>query len=117
MHGRSCIGSIHHTFTRHDRKYWIFSIQGRDAEYLYYSHQSRPLRSLVFGKDFLSRLPTLMEKEDLCIECGLGLSIAGGVALDDGDLLAWNCSVEEANQILSGLAEKLGDDGQWIESF
>jgi hypothetical protein len=69
------------------------------------------------GNNFLGRLPELMKTEDLCIECGLGLSVAGGVALDNGDLIAWNCTVEEANRILGWLKKKLGEDGQWIVLF
>jgi len=70
------------------------------------------------GNNFQKQLPALMENKDLCIECGLGLSVAGGVALDDGDLIAWHCTIEDANRILSALRQTLGDDdGQWIEPF
>jgi hypothetical protein len=71
----------------------------------------------MFGNNFIAQLLQLMEKEDLCIGCGLGFSVKGGVALDNGDLIAWNCKAEEANQIRGGLKEKLGEDGQWIEVF
>jgi hypothetical protein len=111
------IGKIHRVFARHDRQYCIFSVTARDKEFLYYSHTSRPLRSLMFGRDFLGQLPRLMENEDLCIECGLGLSVAGGVALDSGDCVAWHCSIAEANRVLAGLRERLGDQGKWIELF
>jgi hypothetical protein len=109
--------AIHTTFTRHERRYCLFSVARRGGEFLYYSHASRPLRSLMFGRNFLGQLPSLMEKEDLCIECGLGLSVDGGVALDNGDLIAWHCTVEEANRILARLKEIPGEDGQWIELF
>ena len=111
------IEAIHQTFSRHDRQYCIFSVTGRNEEFLYYSHISRPLRSLMFGRNFLDQLPPLMEKEDLCIECGLGLSVTGGVALDNGDRIAWHCSVEEANLVLKGLKKRLGVEGRWIELF
>ena len=53
-----------------------------------------------------------MEDGDVCIECGLGLSVIGGVALDNGDCVAWNYTVEEqANQVLTGLREHLGEEG------
>lgn len=107
----------HQIFLRHDRKYCIFPVTGRDEEFLYYSHMSRPLRSLMFGRNFLDQLPGLMEREELCIECGLGLSVKGGVALDTGDLIAWHCTVEEANRILIALKQKLGEEGRWIEPF
>lgn len=113
----SDITEIHKAFTRHDRKYLFFSVSGRDEDFLYYSHMSRPLRSLMFGRNFLSQMPHLMENEDLCIECGLGLSIAGGIALDNGDLIEWHYSVETANQVLIDLREMLGDEGHWIELF
>jgi hypothetical protein len=108
---------IHQTFSRHDRQYCVFSIAGRKEEFLYYSHISRPLRSLIFGRNFLGQLPRLMEKEDLCIECGLGVSVAGGVALDGGDYIAWHCTLVEANRVLAALREKLGEGGQWIALF
>jgi len=111
------IEKIHHIFVRHDRNYCIFSVTGRDEKFLYYSHRSRPLRSLIFGRDFVDRLPQLMKNEELCIECGLGLSIAGGVALDNGDCVEWHYTVEEANRVLTGLRGSLGDDGYWIELF
>lgn len=111
------IMTVHNQFTRHERRYCIFSITGRDEEYLYYSHMDRPLRSLMFGRDFLTKLPGLMKEEDLCIECGMGLSIKGGVALDAGDLLAWHCTVDNVNTVLTMLKEKLGEEGYWIELF
>ncbi|MDD1702721.1 MAG: hypothetical protein LUQ31_07060 [Methanoregula sp.] len=112
------IREVHDIFLRHDRKYCIFSVSGSDNDYLYYSHVARPLRSLMFGKDFSLRMQALVrENEDLCIECGLGLSITGGVALDNGDLVAWNCEVEDANRILAGLKRYLGTQGEWIAVF
>jgi len=72
----------------------------------------------MFGKDFREHIPVLIsEKSDLCIECGLGLKVAGGVALDNGDLIAWNCSIEEANRILEGLIRIMGANGDWIVPF
>lgn len=110
------VRTIHRSFTRHERNYCIFSVEGHDNDYLFYSHTSRPLCSLMYGVDFPGQLPDLMEK-DVCIECGLGLSIKGGVALDDGDLIAWNMSVHEANLILSALKQKTGNEGKWIALF
>ncbi|MDO9550230.1 MAG: hypothetical protein Q7J03_04595 [Methanoregula sp.] len=117
MSPRPVIQHIYPVFSRHDRRYCVFSVNGRDEEYLYYSHISRPLRSLMYGRDFVSHLPRLRENEDLCIECGLGLLMAGGVALDKGECIAWHCSVEEANLVLTGLKERMGEEGQWIELF
>ena len=111
------IGKIHSIFVRHDRNYYIFSVTGRDKMFLYYSHRSRPHRALVFGRDFVGKLPPLMKNEELCIECGLGLSVAGGVALDGGDCMAWHCSIEEANRVLLKLKDVLGEQGRWIELF
>lgn len=111
------IGTIHHSFSRHDRNYCIFSVSGSDYEFLYYSHVSRPLSSLMVGRNFHLKLPQLMENKSLCIECGMGLSVTGGVALDDGDLIAWHCSPDEANRVLTALIQKMGNDGRWIELF
>jgi len=111
------IRSVLTTFFRHDRFYALFSITGSETEYLYYSHILRPLRSLICGRSFSGQLPDLLMKEDLCIECGLGLSVTGGVALDNDDLLAWNSTVGEANAILSALKDRLGEEGRWIIFF
>jgi hypothetical protein len=111
------IKAVHQTFSRHDRQYCIFSVAGTDEEFLYYSHMSRPLRSLISGRGFAGMVPRLMENEDLCIEFGLGVSVAGGIALDNGDFIAWHCSVKEANRMLAVLRERLGAEGQWIELF
>jgi hypothetical protein len=72
---------------------------------------------LFFGKDFMEKISDLLENRDLCIECGLGLSVAGGVALDGGDCVAWHCSIAEANRVLAPLKEILRDEGRWIELF
>ena len=111
------IPSVHQMFLRHDRKYCIFPVTGRDDDFLFYSHTSQPHRSLMFGRNFLDLLPGLMEREELCIECGLGLSVKGGVALDTRALIAWHCTVEEANRILIALKQKLGEEECWIEPF
>jgi hypothetical protein len=111
------VSSIISTFTRHDRWYCIFSIAGKTEEFLYYTHRDKPLRSLMFGDHFVDQVPGLMKKEDLCIECGLGLSVKGGVALDDGDLIAWHCTVDEVNAILMALKEILGEEGKQISLF
>jgi hypothetical protein len=74
MHQSVTIGKIHTVFARHDRQYCIFSIAGKDEEYLYYPHGSLQLYSLMFGRDFLGHLPQLMKNEGPYIECGLGLS-------------------------------------------
>lgn len=105
------------TFTRHDRWYCIFSVSGRNEEFLYYTHRDKPLRSLMFGDDFFGKVPGLMKNDDLCIECGLGLSVKGGVALDDGDLIAWHCTVDEANAIVRALKNTLGEEGKHIALF
>ena len=108
---------IHSLFDRHERRYCFFSLQGDDNTFLYFSHREKPLYSIVYGRSFLETLPGLLENDNLCIECGLGLSVAGGVALDSGDCAAWNCTVEQANLVLTGLKEHLGETGRWIELF
>lgn len=111
------IEKIHSIFVRHDRNYCIFSVTGNVDEFLYYSHRSHPLRSLMFGRDFVVNLPQLMKNEELCIECELGLSIAGGVALDSGDCVEWHYTIAEANRMLLKLKDVLGEQGRWIELF
>jgi hypothetical protein len=71
----------------------------------------------VFGRDFVGQIPQLIKNEELCIECGLGLSVAGGVVLDRGDCTEWHYSVAEANLLLSELMKRLGEQGRWIELF
>jgi hypothetical protein len=69
----------------------------------------------MFGRDFVVNLPQLMKNEELCIECELGLSIAGGVALDSGDCVEWHYTIAEANRMLLKLKDVLGEQGRWIE--
>lgn len=51
------IRSVQTTFFRHDRWYCIFSVAGRDEEFLYYAHTSLTMRSLMSGEDFLASCP------------------------------------------------------------
>ena len=111
------IQTIHQTFSCHGRQFCIFPVAGRNEEFLYYSHTSHPLRSLMFGRIFTGQVLRLMETEELCIGCGLGVSVAGGIALENRDCIAWHCSVMEANRKLTGLKDRLGAEGQWIELF
>ncbi len=111
------IRKIHKAFTRHDRTYCIFSVNNSADTFIYFSHISLPLRSVFFGKDFLERIPDLLKNNDLCIECGLGTSIKGGVSLDGEDCIAFNYSVRDANRIISCLKDYLGNEGSWIELF
>jgi hypothetical protein len=111
------IREVYRIFSRNNRWYCLFSVTGRTEEFLYYTHDARELRSLMFGNDFRARLPHLMENEELCIECGLGLAVMGGIALDNGDCIAWNCETNEANGILTRLKAKLGDAGGRVRIF
>jgi hypothetical protein len=111
------IEKIYSIFVRHDRNYCIFSVHNSADTYVYFSHLSQPLRSFIFGKDFLEKIPELLENRDLCIECGLGLSVAGGVALDSRDCVEWHYTIAEANRVLLKLKNVLGEQGIWIELF
>jgi hypothetical protein len=111
------IGKIQSVFRRHERQYCFFTITGRDEDFLYYTHTSCPLRSLVFGRDFVGQIPQLIKDEEQFIECGLGLLVEGGVALDSEDFVAWHYSIAEANRVLTGLRGRLGEEGQWIRLF
>lgn len=114
--GRTII--LHRRFFRHDRDYCIFSIEGKPYEFLYFSHREKDLRSLFYGSGFLDTIPQIeQEKPDLCIECGLGTRIKGGVSLDEGDIVSWHCSSKKANGILLALCNILGDDEGWIRTF
>jgi len=117
MTSKPLVTTIHAAFFRHERRYCLFAVSGRKKEFLYFSHTTRPLRSLMAGNDLATRLPELLENRELCIECGLGLSITGGAALDDGGLVAWGCTIEDANALLESLKDRLGEDGKWIELF
>ena len=71
----------------------------------------------MFGNDFLGQMAGLREVKDTCIECALGRSVKGGVALDNGDLVSWHCTIEDTNSILTALKNHPGAEGQWIELF
>jgi hypothetical protein len=94
-------------FSRHDRDYWIFSLQRSSLTFLYFSHHSQPIRALFFGHDIQKAIPRLLQNESTRIECGLGTEILGGVALDGSNCVALNCSKEHANTIIHYLQEKV----------
>ena len=108
---------IHSFFDRHERRYCFFSLKGDENTFLYFSHKEKPLYSLVYGRDFLKSLPRLLENDSLCIECGLGLAIAGGIALDGNEAVDYGCSAEVANRTLHNLREQMGPEGSWIRFF
>lgn len=114
---RPAVSSVNARFVRHHKQYCFFSVAGRTEDFVYFSHPEEPLRSFMFGTGLRDQLPELMKREELCIECSLGLSIDGGVVLDGSDLRAWHTTVDEANAILAALKERLGEDGQWIRLF
>lgn len=95
-------------FFRHDRNYWIFSLTDNPYTFLYFSHTKRDLRSLFYGTGFLDEIPRLQEKPDLCIECGLGTRIRGGVSLDSGEVAAFHCNRKSANRLIGKLRERSG---------
>lgn len=99
------------TFHRHDRRYCVFRPEGREEEFLYSSPGSRPLRSLVSGRDLTRPVSGLMQDEALCIECGLGGLGGGGVSPDGGDRIVWHFSLDEANRLLTALRERMGEEG------
>lgn len=108
---------IHSLFDRHERRYCFFSLEGDDNTFLYFSHKEKPLYSLVYGNNLLLKLPGLLENDTLCIECGLGLAIAGGIALDGNEVVDHGCSADVANRALHLLREQMGNEGSWIRLF
>jgi hypothetical protein len=104
-------------FSHNDREYCIFSLQDTPDMYLYFSHRERPLRALFFGKDFRDEITRLAQQSDICIECGLGTRIHGGISLDGADSVSMNISLEEANVIITLLKNRLNPGGEWIAPF
>jgi hypothetical protein len=111
------IGTVYETFSRDERNYCIFSLADSSRTFIYFSHASRPLRSLFYGNGLLERVKALPEKSGICLECSLGTALTGGVSMDGKDCVAFNCSVDNANQILGSLKEHLGIECSWIEEF
>jgi hypothetical protein len=101
-------------FFRHDRNYWIFSLTGNPYMFLYFSHTRKDLRSLFYGTGFLDKIPRLKEKPDLCIECGLGTRIRGGVSLDNGEVVTFHCNRDSANRLIGKLRKSSGSPELWI---
>jgi hypothetical protein len=104
-------------FSHNDREYCVFSLRDTPYTYLYFSHRERPLRALFFGKDFRDEITQLVQQSDLCIECGLGTRIRGGISLDGADSVSMNISLEEANVIITLLHNRLNTGGEWIVPF
>lgn len=110
--------SILRRFARHEREYWVFTLGNGPEEFLYFSHRTCDLRSLLYGSGFFEEILRIEEeKPHLCIECGLGTRIRGGVSLDGGEIVVWNCSVPSANEILKDLREKCGNDERRMKGF
>ncbi len=95
-------------FTRHDREYWIFSVQGNPHTFLYFSHRKKDLRALFYGNSFTDEIPRIEQDAGLCIECGLGTRIRGGVSLDGGEVVAFNCERGAANRLVGRLRKISG---------
>lgn len=105
-------------FTRHGRRYYLFSVQGDPASYLYFCRiEGVPLRSLIYGNGFLPAIIELVQDEKTCIECGLGTRIQGGVSLDGDMLVEYNMTIDQANLFLLGLRKLMPEDESFFIPF
>jgi hypothetical protein len=112
------ISDIFMEFTRHERRYYVFSVNDSPFTFLYFTHlRERSLRALFYGEDFLPAIRTLWKNEQICIECGLGTRIKGGVSLDRDELVASGFSTEEANKLIEQLKEMRPGDHNFFLCF
>ncbi|MHA1720251.1 MAG: hypothetical protein ACTSWX_10415 [Promethearchaeota archaeon] len=88
-------------FQHNNRQYILFSLKSDMNTYLYLKHQRETLISLFYGRDIVSKVKSLLnENTTNCIECELGTLIKGGVSYDEPDLVEFNLTKSEANEIL-----------------
>jgi hypothetical protein len=111
------IEKVHELLSRDERRYCFFSLTGSPYTFIYFSHETRSLMSLFYGNGFLERIRELPENSGICLECSIGTLIAGGVSLDGKDVVAFHCSIDNANLILVSLKEYLGKGCSWIKLF
>ena len=88
-------------FQHNNRQYILFSLKSDMNTYLYLKHQRETLISLFYGREIFSKVKSLLnENATTCIECELGTLIKGGVSYDEPDLVEFNLTKSEANEIL-----------------
>ncbi len=98
-------------FTRENKIYLLFTLKSTEKkehsfQYLYFSKPGGAIASLLFGKDFRSKITNLLQQKDSCIECSLGVDIAGGISKDSGEVVEHGMTIKRANEILKKLQEK-----------
>jgi hypothetical protein len=112
------VSEINRQFTHHGRRYYLFSVYEDPSSFLYFCRlEGLPLRSLIFGDDFDAALPSMMKDESICIECGLGAKIKGGISVDGDMLVEFTMTREQANQLLDDLRRLLPEDDAFLQPF
>ena len=112
------VKEIHSIFTLKLRKYIIFSLKNDDRIFLYFIHRKRPIKGLLYGRNFLGDIPKILEDPSVdCLECNLASQITGGVSFEDGDIIENNMSIEECNEILTELKKELIISNDIVQPF
>ncbi len=78
--------------------YDIFEKEGQS--YLFYTDPQGSLKGLLKGHNFASRIEELSKDPNRCIECSVCDLIDAGISVDNGDIIEFGLSVQQANDIL-----------------
>ncbi len=106
MHEMPRISEIHHIFSKNTTSYVHFSLEKENLDYLCMNNPQEDRYALFFGTHFRKLITEYRQDPSIqCIECELGTNIIGGVSWDTGDLVEFNLSKTQANNILSVLKE------------
>ena len=112
------VKEIHSIVTLKLRKYIIFSLKNDDRIFLYFIHRKRQIKGLLYGHDFLGKIPGLLKDPSIdCLECELGSQIMGGVSFEDQEIIENNMSIEECNEILTELKKELIISNDMVQLF
>jgi hypothetical protein len=112
------IKKIESVFRHHDKIYILFSLNNSKFEFLYFTTNNYRIRSLLFGKDLISKVTLNREDKSItCIECSLCSKIDGGISFDDGSIVENDLTIEKCNLILKELKNNLIEYAEIIKFF
>lgn len=96
-----------HPFKFSQKFYVLFDLNDTPDDFLWVYNEKTKDYSLFGGDDFKSKIKRIREEKDLCLECSLGTSVHRGVFTDGVDIVDFKMTIEEANDILKKLEQKL----------
>ncbi len=80
------------------KQYYLLLNEGE--QYLYYTDDRGSLKGLMKGRNFEQRIEELVQHPEICIECSICDLITAGISVDNGDIVEFGLSAQDANRIL-----------------